>query len=83
MVSVMGTPIRSNTNTAILRPANTSEMHNASVDEDAARADECAQVHLPTGRVCTLRHGHAGSCEFISAEAAAASLAHPESGHGR
>jgi hypothetical protein len=83
MLPVMDTPIGSNTNTASLRPANTSEMHNASVDEDAARAGECAQVHLPTGRVCTLRHGHAGSCEFISAEAAAASLAHPESDHGR
>jgi hypothetical protein len=83
MVPVMGTPIGSNTNTATLWPANASEMHNASVDEDAARAGECAQVHLPTGRMCTLRHGHAGSCKFISAEAAAASLAHPDSGHDR
>lgn len=72
----MGYPLRSITDAAAWRTANTSEMHNASVDEDAARAGECAQVHLPTGRICTLPHGHARSCEFISAEAAAASLAH-------
>src|SRR5665647_3077934 len=69
----MDTPLRSITDAAAKRTANTSEMHNASVDEDAARAGECGQVHLPTGRMCTLPHGHAGSCEFISAEAAAAS----------
>lgn len=40
-------------------------MHNVSVDEEAARAGECAQVHLPTGRVCTLQHRHKESCEFI------------------
>jgi len=51
-------------------------MHNASVDEDAAREGECAQVHLPTGRTCTLPHGHERSCEFISAAAALACLAH-------
>jgi hypothetical protein len=72
----MDTPLRSITDAAVWRTANTSEMHNASVDEDAARAGECGQVHLPTGRMCTLPHGHARSCEFISAEAAAASLAH-------
>ena len=55
--------------------AGTDEMHNASVDEDLARAGECAQVHLPTGKMCTLPHGHKGSCEFISADAAYASLA--------
>ena len=92
MVPVMDTPLRSITDAAAKRTANTSEMHNASVDEDAAGAGECGQVHLPTGRMCTLPHGHAGSCEFISAEAAAASLAHrgpttagnrPDRGGGR
>jgi len=72
----MDTLLRSITDAAVWWTANTSEMHNASVDEDAARAGECGQVHLPTGRMCTLPHGHARSCEFISAEAAAASLAH-------
>ena len=30
-------------------------MRNASVDEYAARKGACAQVHLPTGRMCTCR----------------------------
>jgi hypothetical protein len=45
-----------------------SDSHNASVDEDAARQGGCAQLHLPTGRMCTLRHGHNGSCEFTPAD---------------
>jgi hypothetical protein len=57
------------------RVGNVSELHNASVDEDAARQGGCAQVHLPTGRMCTLRHAHAGSCEFSSAAEADAVLA--------
>jgi hypothetical protein len=57
------------------RVGNVSELHNASVDEDAARQGGCAQVHLPTGRMCTLRHAHAGSCEFSSAGEADAVLA--------
>lgn len=44
-----------------------SEVHNSSVDEDAARRGACAQVHLATGAMCTLRHGHEGSCEFSPA----------------
>jgi len=51
------------------------EVHNASVDAKAARQGGCAQVHLPTGRMCTLRHAHAGSCEFSSAGEADAVLA--------
>lgn len=44
-----------------------SEVHNASVDEDAARRGACAQVYLATGATCILRHGHEGSCEFSPA----------------
>lgn len=47
---------------------NSPAIHNSSVGEDAAREGLCAQVHLPTGRMCALRHGHEGSCEFTSAE---------------
>lgn len=54
---------------------NVSDVHNASVDEEAARQGGCAQVHLPTGRMCTSRHGHNGSCEFSSAGEADAALA--------
>jgi len=46
------------------------EVHNASVDESAARQGGCAQVHLPTGAMCTLQHGHEGSCEFSQADQA-------------
>ena len=79
----MDTPAKSSADAAARRIADTSEMHNASVDEVAARKGECAQVHLPTGRTCTLPHGHERSCEFISAEAALASLAHLRADDGR
>jgi hypothetical protein len=45
-------------------PDDRREVHNASVDEQVAEAGGCAQVHLATGRICTLEHGHAGSCRF-------------------
>ena len=53
----MGAPAYLSTDTTARRAADTSEMHNASVDEYAAREGECAQVHLPTGRMCVLPHG--------------------------
>lgn len=72
----MDIPARSGTDAGALRDTNTPEVHNASVNEAAARKGECAHVHLPTGRMCTLPFGHSGSCEFIAAEAADASRAH-------
>jgi hypothetical protein len=51
----MGAPAYLSTDTAARRAAETSEMRNASVDEYAARKGACAQVHLPTGRMCTCR----------------------------
>jgi hypothetical protein len=42
------------------------EMHIPSVDRDRALQGECAQVHLPTGDVCTLQRHHAGSCQFVN-----------------
>ena len=65
------------------RIADTSEMHNASVDEDAVREGVCGQLHLPTGRMCTLSHGHGASCEFLSADAAYASRAQHRTGQRR
>lgn len=79
VIPAMDTHAKSGTATVARRADDRSEMHNASVDEELARAGECAQVHLPTGRTCTLPHGHKGSCEFISADSACASLAH----HGK
>lgn len=58
-----------------VNPTDVSEVHNASVDEDAAQDGACAQVHLPTGAMCVMRHGHDGSCEFIPAAQADAVLA--------
>lgn len=46
---------------------NVTEVHNPSVDQDAAGDGACAQVHLPTGAMCIMRHGHDGSCEFSPA----------------
>ena len=40
------------------------ERHNPSIDETLADNGACAQIHLPTGRVCRLAHHHAGSCQF-------------------
>ena len=51
------------------------QVHNASMDEAAARQGGCAQVHLPTGGMCTLQHGHEGSCEFSPAGQADEALA--------
>ncbi|WP_407342885.1 hypothetical protein [Pengzhenrongella phosphoraccumulans] len=51
------------------------EVHNAAVDAVRRRQGACAQVHLPTGRICVLRHGHGASCEFVPAGEADASLA--------
>ena len=48
------------------RPAHRLEVHNASVDELVADAGGCAQVHLASGRVCSLPHGHPGTCVFVS-----------------
>jgi hypothetical protein len=43
---------------------NVTEVHNPSVDEAAAGQGACAQVHLPTGAMCVMPHGHKESCEF-------------------
>jgi hypothetical protein len=61
---------------------DSSEMHNASVDENAAAQGGCGQVYLPNGKMCTLRHGHDGSCEFSRAEEAEASLARHRADEG-
>jgi hypothetical protein len=46
-------------------PDDRQDLHNASVDEDVAEAGGCGQVHLATGRTCTLEQGHVGSCSFV------------------
>lgn len=39
--------------------------HVTHVREDVAMAGRCANVHLPTGRTCTLPVRHPGSCNFV------------------
>jgi len=71
----MDLPARSRDEAGSHGAPDTSEMHNASVDEDVAAVGLCAQVHLATGRTCTLPHGHQGSCDFVPAGEVDASVA--------
>jgi hypothetical protein len=57
------------------RSDSVPEVHNSATDEAAALQGGCGQVHLPSGRMCTLRNGHNGSCEFTAADEADALLA--------
>jgi hypothetical protein len=49
---------------------NPPAAHNAATDEPAARQGRCAQIHLPTGSMCTRGRGHAASCTFKTARPA-------------
>lgn len=40
--------------------------HNIAVDTQLASAGACAQIHLPSGRICMLPLRHPGSCQFVS-----------------
>ena len=55
-----GTPQPYSNNEA---PPDISSTH---VREDVAQAGRCANVHLPTGRTCTLPKRHPGSCDFVA-----------------
>ena len=57
-------------------------MHNSSIAEDAAKAGACAQLHLPTGRMCTLKAGHSESCSFAAPDQADAALAQRKADEG-
>ena len=49
-------------------PQDMSSTHVTHVREDVAMAGRCANVHLPTGRTCTLPARHPGSCNFVGPE---------------
>ena len=49
-------------------PQDQSSTHVTHVREDVAMAGRCANVHLPTGRTCTLPVRHPGSCNFVGPE---------------
>jgi hypothetical protein len=40
------------------------DLHNSSINLEAALAGRCAFTHLASGRVCRLAYGHVGSCRF-------------------
>ncbi|MCU1512016.1 MAG: hypothetical protein JWM01_479 [Arthrobacter sp.] len=44
------------------------DLSSTHVREDVALAGHCANVHLPTGRTCTLPVRHPGSCRFVGPE---------------
>jgi hypothetical protein len=64
------------------RSASVPEVHNSAVDEAAALQGGCAQLHLPSGRMCTLRNGHGGSCEFTPPELVETELAKNKAAEG-
>ena len=78
----MDAPVHPSSADAAPHDHGSSEVHNASVDEGASRQGGCAQVHLPTGSMCTLRRGHEQSCEFSAAEDAGAVLADHRAAEG-
>lgn len=51
-------------------PQDLSSTHVTHVREDVAMAGCCANVHLPTGRTCTLPVRHQGACDFVRPEEA-------------
>jgi hypothetical protein len=57
------------------QPHERQDLHNISVDEEVAGAGACAQMHIPTGRTCTLEHHHTGQCEFVPHDQVEQSLA--------
>jgi hypothetical protein len=59
---------------------NMSEGHHPTLDEPAAVQGACPQVHLPTGAICIMRHGHVGSCDFSPAGQVDALLATRKTG---
>jgi hypothetical protein len=58
------------------------DVHNASVDENKRQDGACAQIHLPTGRTCTLRNGHPKSCDFAAPDQVEASMARHRAADG-
>jgi len=50
--------------------AERPDLRTLHVREDVAMVGRCANVHLPTGRTCTLPARHPGSCHFVAPEEA-------------
>lgn len=52
------------------------DLSSLHVREDVAAAGRCGNVHLPTGRTCTLPERHPGSCQFVGPEDAEDAAVH-------
>lgn len=48
-----------------VRALERRDLHNSSIDFEAALAGYCAFTHLASGRVCRLPYGHVDSCRFV------------------
>ncbi len=51
-------------------PDNRLDLHNASVDNDAANAHLCGTIDLRTGRTCVEPFHHRSPCRFVSKDEA-------------
>jgi hypothetical protein len=40
------------------------DLHNTSINFDAAIAGQCGFTHIASGRVCRLPHRHSGPCDL-------------------
>ncbi len=54
-----------NQRTAAGQGGSRPDLSSLHVREDVAMTGCCANVHLPTGRTCTLPARHPGSCHFV------------------
>jgi hypothetical protein len=75
------------TKTAMMTPAvvaldDRPEVHNFDVDEAVAETGACAQLHLQSGRTCTLEHRHQGSCDFVAPYKVSESVAEHRAAEG-
>ena len=50
--------------TPLHRTDSRLDFDNVSIDKERAHLGACGFIHLASGRVCGLRRGHAGGCEF-------------------
>ncbi|QYF91512.1 hypothetical protein KY499_13990 [Arthrobacter sp. PAMC25284] len=41
------------------------DLPSSHVSEAVAMSGRCGNIHLPSGRTCTLTERHDGSCEFV------------------
>ncbi len=52
------------------------DLTSTHVDEDIAMAGRCGNIHVPSGRICTLPERHRGSCHFVTPPEARDAVAH-------